>query len=254
MIMTRENTAVGNTLHFDAEEKITEEVTAGLHSLFLKESPFQQPIRSCAVIGNGGILNNSSCGAMIDQADFVFRLNFPPMNWTDDVGTKTNLVTSNPSILVNRFNGLMEKRKPFITMVKEYGSPLILLPAFSYSVNKEVSLRVHYTMEDFDLNSKVLFFNPDYLRNLTAYWKSKKLKFKRLSSGLMVVSAAMEICHQVTLYGFWPFSQDLDGVPLLHHYYDNVPPKPGIHSMPEEFYQYLQMHIQGSLRLNLEHC
>lgn len=254
MIMTQKNAGIGDTLHFDADEKVTQKVTTSLHSLFPKESPFQQPFRSCAVVGNGGILNNSLCGAKIDQADFVFRLNFPPMNWTSDIGTKTNLVTSNPSILVERFSSLTENRKPFITMVKQYGSPLILIPAFSYWGNTEVSLRVHHTMDDFDLNSKVLFFNPDYLRNLTAYWKSKRLKFNRLSSGIIVMSAAMELCHQVTLYGFWPFSQSLDGAPIPHHYYDNVPPKPGVHSMSEEFYQYLKMHIQGSLRLNLERC
>ncbi|XP_073479176.1 alpha-2,8-sialyltransferase 8E-like isoform X1 [Aquarana catesbeiana] len=254
MIMTQENTVIGQTITFDAETKIKQNITKSLYSLFPKKSPFQKPIRTCAVVGNGGILTNSSCGAQIDGADFVFRLNFPPLNWTDDIGAKTDLVTSNPSILMNKFSSLTEKRKPFIMMVQEYSSPLILLPAFSYSANTEVSLRVLYTIEDFDLNSKVVFFNPEYLKNLSAYWKSMGLKFGRLSSGLMVVSIAMEVCDKVTLFGFWPFSKDLNGVPILHHYYDNVPPKPGIHAMPDEFYKYLQMHIQGSLRLNLEHC
>ncbi|XP_040198020.1 alpha-2,8-sialyltransferase 8F-like isoform X1 [Rana temporaria] len=254
VIMTQENTAVGQLIRFDAEDKITQSIIESLYSLFPKKSPFQNPIRSCAVVGNGGILNNSSCGAEIDGADFVFRLNFPPLNWTNDVGTKTDLVTSNPSILLNRFNSLTERRKSFIMMVQEYGSPLILLPAFSYSGNTEVSLRVLYTIEDFNLNSKVVFFNPDFLRKLTAHWTSTGIKSVRLSSGLMAVSVAMEVCDKVTLYGFWPFSQDLDGVPILHHYFDNVPPVHGIHAMPDEFYQYLQMHVQGSLRLNLKHC
>ncbi|XP_040202879.1 alpha-2,8-sialyltransferase 8E-like isoform X2 [Rana temporaria] len=254
MIMTQENTVIGQTINFDAETKIKQNITKSLYSLFPKKSPFQKPIRTCAVVGNGGILNNSSCGAQIDGADFVFRLNFPPLNWTDDVGAKTDLVTSNPSILINRFSSLTEQRKPFIRMVQEYGSPLILLPAFSYSANTEVSLRALYTADEFDLKSKVVFFNPDYLKNLTAHWKSVGLKFVRFSSGLMVMSMAMEVCDEVTLYGFWPFPKDLNGVPILHHYYDNVPPKPGIHAMPEEFYQYLQMHVKGSLRLNLGHC
>ncbi|XP_072255382.1 alpha-2,8-sialyltransferase 8F-like isoform X2 [Pyxicephalus adspersus] len=252
MIVTQENTPIGHTINYDGM-KGQKSVTQSLHSLFPKKSPFQNPIRNCAVVGNGGILNNSFCGAEIDRADFVFRLNLPPLNWTDDVGTKTDVVTANPSILIDRFNSLREKRKPFITWIKNYGSTLIILPAFSYLPNTDVSLRTLYTIEDFDLNSKVVFFNPDYLRNLTTYWKDMGIKSSRLSSGLMLVSAAIEICEKVTLYGFWPFSHSLDGVPILHHYYDNILPKP-VHSMPTEFYQYLQMHVQGTLRLKLEQC
>ncbi|XP_040202885.1 alpha-2,8-sialyltransferase 8F-like isoform X1 [Rana temporaria] len=253
MIVTQENTEMGQTIQYEVEKR-TKNVTEELYNLFPKKSPFQKEIRSCAVVGNGGILNNSFCGNEIDRADFVFRLNLPPLNWTNDVGTKTDLVTANPSILLNKFRGLRKEKEPFITMVKEYGSSMILLPAFSYSMNTEVSFRALYTIKDFDLKSRVVFFNPDYLRNLGAYFKSLGLKFQRLSSGLMMVSVAAEVCETVTLYGFWPFSEDLDGVWISHHYYDNVIPKPGFHSMSDEFYWYLQMHAQGSLRLKLGQC
>lgn len=253
MIVTQENTPIGHTIHYDGD-KGSKNVTASLYSLFPKKSPFHKPIKRCAVVGNGGILNNSFCGTEIDRADFVFRLNLPPLNWTNDVGTKTDVVTANPSILVNKFSKLMERRKPFSTRIKEYGPALIILPAFSYLQDTEISLRTLYTINDFDLNSRAVFFNPDYLKNLAVYWKHIGIKAPRLSSGLMLVSAAIEICDEVTVYGFWPFSQDLDGVPISHHYYDNALPTPKFHDMPEEFYQYLKMHIQGSLHLNLGQC
>ncbi|XP_063785578.1 alpha-2,8-sialyltransferase 8E-like [Pseudophryne corroboree] len=253
MIVTQENSPVGHAIRYDAQKKV-QNVTQSLFGMFPKSSPFQKPIRSCSVVGNGGILKNSSCGAEIDLADFVFRLNLPPMNFTDDVGTKTDLVSANPSILIKRFGSLREKRKPFINMMRAYDSALVLLPAFSYSMNTDVSLRTLYTLEDFDMSSRVVFFNPHYIANLTLHWKNMKLKFRRMSSGLMLASAAIEICEKVTLYGFWPFSQDLTGTFIPHHYYDNVLPKKGVHSMPDEFYRYVQMHSKGSLQLKLGPC
>ncbi|KAM9312344.1 alpha-2,8-sialyltransferase 8F-like [Gastrophryne carolinensis] len=274
MIVTQENNPIGYTISYDGEEEKLK-VTKQLYDLFpkggvtydhvpgdylalwrtnMQKSPFLKPQGSCAVVGNGAVLNGSFCGAEIDKADFVFRMNFPPLNWTDDVGTKTNLVTANPSILVARFDSLSEQRKPFMEMLKEYGSSLILLPAFSYLVNTDVSLRVLYTMEDYDLHGRVVFFNSDYLKRLDEHWKSKGLKFQRMSTGLMLVSAAMEMCEKVTLYGFWPFIEDLNEVPIPHHYYNNVPPNSKVHDMPDEFYQYLQMHVQGALRLHLVPC
>ncbi|KAM9312078.1 alpha-2,8-sialyltransferase 8F-like [Gastrophryne carolinensis] len=253
MIVTQENSPVGNTISYDAEEK-TLNITENFYSLFPKKSRFLKPLGNCAVVGNSGILNGSFCGAKIDNADFVFRMNLPPLNQTKDVGTKTDLVTANPSIIIDKYGSLRERRKPFINKIKEYGSSLLLLPAFSYSFCTDVSLRILYTLEDFDLNSRVVFFNPDYIKRLDSHWKSKGLQSYRMSSGLMLVSVAVEVCEMVTLYGFWPFSEDLNEVPVSHHYYDNVPPNPGMHFMPDEFYQYLQMHIQGSLFLNLAQC
>lgn len=253
LMVTQENTPVGFIIRFDGDGR-TRNVSQSLFDLFPKTSPFAKPIRSCAVVGNGGILRNSSCGADIDAADFVFRLNLPPLNWTKDVGTKTHLVTANPSILIEKYASLHNYRKPFINRVKAYGSALILMPAFSYSMNTEVSLRTLYSLDDFDLSSKVVFFNPHYLQKLSAYWRAAGLRFARMSSGLMLASVAIEVCQKVTLYGFWPFSQDLEGALIPHHYYDNVPPKPGMHSMSAEFNQYLQMHSQGALQLKLGQC
>ncbi|XP_075061698.1 alpha-2,8-sialyltransferase 8E-like [Mixophyes fleayi] len=253
MIVTQENSPVGQVLHYNGQKWVPR-VTESLYNLFPKDSPFQKPIRSCAVVGNGGILKDSFCGAEIDQADFVFRMNLPPLNVTDDVGTKTDLISVNPSILFDKFGGLREKRKPFINIMQAYGSALVLLPAFSFSMNTDVSIRALYALEDFNISSRVVFFNPQYLFKLTLFWKNKQLNFKRMSSGLILVSAAIEVCEKVTLYGFWPFSRDLHGNPIPHHYYDNVPPKPNFHSMSDEFYRYLQMHSQGALQLNLGPC
>ncbi|XP_071944074.1 CMP-N-acetylneuraminate-poly-alpha-2,8-sialyltransferase-like [Antedon mediterranea] len=55
----------------------------------------------CAIIGNGGILENSGCGSEIDtRYDYVMRANIAPIrNFKDDVGTKTNFTVLNYDII-----------------------------------------------------------------------------------------------------------------------------------------------------------
>ncbi|XP_071480469.1 alpha-2,8-sialyltransferase 8B-like [Diadema antillarum] len=53
--------------------------------------------RSCAIVGNSGILTDSKCGAAIDGHDYVIRINLAPIGgkFERDVGTRADLVTFN---------------------------------------------------------------------------------------------------------------------------------------------------------------
>ncbi|KAM8972709.1 alpha-2,8-sialyltransferase 8F-like [Pelodytes ibericus] len=255
LFVTQSNTRMGENITYETQANRQIMVTEQIYQMFPKTSPFTgKRFQSCAVVGNGGILLNSCCGSEINKADFVFRFNLPPMNSSFDIGTKTDLVTANPSILYNSFARLNERRKPFIDTLKPYESALLLMPAFSFTSNTDVSFKVFYTLQDFESKQQLVYFNPKYLSNLATYWKNKGLKFRRLSSGIMIVSTALEMCDQVTLYGFWPFAQGTTGKPIPHHYYDNKIPKPGYHSMPDEFFFYSQMHSKGTLELKLRRC
>ncbi|XP_073506642.1 alpha-N-acetylneuraminide alpha-2,8-sialyltransferase [Phyllobates terribilis] len=254
--MTKVNTPVGENLWFDGEFLYSLIIDNATYSLFPQDTPFRLPLKRCSVVGNGGILKGSRCGKQIDEADFVIRCNLPPLgsDYRLDVGLKTQLVTVNPSIIDKRFQNLLWSRRSFVESLKIYKSSFVYMPAFSMRHGTEPSLRVYYTLADFRSNQSVLFANPNFLRNVGKFWKNKGVHSKRLSTGLFMVSAALSLCEEVTVYGFWPFQIDLKGSPIRHHYYDDVPPLRGFHSMPEEFLQLWLLHKSGVLRVQLGHC
>ncbi|NXI28652.1 SIA8A sialyltransferase, partial [Sterrhoptilus dennistouni] len=254
--MTKMNSPMGKNLWFDGEFLYSVTIDNATYSLFPQATPFQLPLKKCSVVGNGGILKKSGCGKQIDQADFVMRCNLPPLSseYSKDVGSKTQLVTANPSIIQKRFQNLLWSRKAFVDSVKVYNHSYIYMPAFSMKTGTGPSLRVYYTLADFGAKQEVLFANPNFLRDISKFWKSKGIHAKRLSTGLFLVSAALGLCEEVTIYGFWPFSVDLHGKFISHHYYDNVLPDSGFHAMPEEFLQLWFLHKSGVLRMQLEPC
>jgi alpha-N-acetyl-neuraminate alpha-2,8-sialyltransferase (sialyltransferase 8F) len=113
---------------------------------------------------------------------------------------------------------------------------------------------VYYTLKQSQARQKVLFFHPKYLKHLALFWRTKGVTAYRLSTGLMITSVAVELCENVKLYGFWPFSKTIEDTPISHHYYDNTLPKRGFHQMPKEYNQILQLHVKGILKLQFSKC
>ncbi|MCJ8739146.1 hypothetical protein PDJAM_G00043840 [Pangasius djambal] len=258
-VVTQGNSPVGTNIIYDAEQKRKMVVTPALFSLFPKENPFKKaPWDSCAVVGNGGILANSSCGKQIDSATFVIRCNLPPLSngHERDAGKKTHLVTANPSILFQKYHSLNERRRPFVEDMQLYGDTLLFLPAFSFGQNTAVSLRVLYSLEDFSKHGpRVIFFNPAYLKSLAGFWSRQGIRSVRLSSGIMMASLALELCNNVHLYGFWPFgTHPYTHQPLTNHYYDDRPANNRVHAMPAEFEALLNLHNKGIIHLHLGEC
>ncbi|XP_048466521.1 alpha-N-acetylneuraminide alpha-2,8-sialyltransferase [Rhincodon typus] len=251
--VTKVNSPLGKNLKFDGEFLYSLAVNNEIFSMFPQDTPFQLPLKKCSVVGNGGILKESNCGSQIDKADFVMRCNLPPLSneYTKDAGYRTHLVTANPSIIEKRFQNLLWSRKSFVESMKVYGHSYIYMPAFSMKTGTDPSFRTYYTLSDFSANQTILFANPDFLRNVEKFWKGKGIHAKRLSTGLFLVSVALGLCEDVTLYGFWPFSMDLHGRIISHHYYDNVMPFSGYHAMPEEFLQLWLLHKSGILKMQI---
>ncbi|XP_058259883.1 alpha-2,8-sialyltransferase 8B-like isoform X3 [Hemibagrus wyckioides] len=257
-VVTQTNSPVGTNITFDADKKIVA-VKLDLYNVFPKESPFKNaPWDSCAVVGNGGILANSSCGKLINSASYVIRCNLPPLSngHEKDTGNKTSLVTANPSIFMQRYKSLNERRKPFVNDMKLYGDALIVVPAFSFWQNMAVSMRALYSLEEINSSGpQAIFFNPSYLKSLADFWRGHGIKAVRLSSGIMMASLALEVCSNVHLYGFWPFElHPYTHQQITNHYYDNKPVNKKMHAMSAEFEALMDLHNKGVIHLHLGEC
>ncbi|XP_052449285.1 alpha-2,8-sialyltransferase 8E isoform X1 [Carassius gibelio] len=252
LYLTKKNTAVNQSIPYETSKRVYK-VGAALHKMLPEDFPWSSRghLGRCAVVGNGGILKNSSCGREIDSADFVIRLNLAPIN-DSDVGVKTDLVTINPSQLSAK--NMAVNPDPLVQRVSVYGNASLMISAFSYTDCTAVSVKTLQVLQPIRPQQPVVFFSPYYLKTLDCFWKGLGLKVKRLSTGFMLVNVALELCDDVHLFGFWPFDINLKKQTLQHHYYDNKPPKPFVHAMPDEFVHLLQLHSQGALTLHLQPC
>ncbi|XP_035847412.1 alpha-2,8-sialyltransferase 8E isoform X6 [Sander lucioperca] len=303
LFTTKRNTPAGTKLRYEVDTSGILPITNEVFNMFQDDMPYSKSqYKKCAVVGNGGIIKNTKCGKEIDSADFVFRCNIPPINakYSADVGTKTDLVTINPSIITERyckygsereirpislslslslspsqsvsslllfwllsshvfhflcrFQKLEKWRRPFYEVLQNYENSSVVLPAFYNTRNTDVSFRVKYMLDDFDSQRGVFFFHPQYLLNVQRFWAVQGVRAKRVSSGLMLVTAALEMCEEVHLYGFWAFPMNPSGIFITHHYYDNVKPRPGFHAMPHEIFNFIHMHTRGILNVHTGQC
>ncbi|XP_016429756.1 alpha-2,8-sialyltransferase 8E-like [Sinocyclocheilus rhinocerous] len=254
LFLTKRNTAVNQTIPYETSTISTYTMNDTLHSMLPEDFPWSgRRLGRCAVVGSGGILKNSSCGREIDSADFVIRFNLASIN-DSDVGLKTDLVTINPSQIQREYKDLEKKPNPLVKRVSVYGNASLIMPAFAYTFCTGLSIRTLKALHPIRPQQPVVFFSPYYLQTLDRFWKGRGLKSIRLSTGFMLISAALEVCEHVHVYGFWPFDTDLQDNPVPYHYYDLRRPSKRMHKMPEEFVRLLQLHSQGALTLHLQPC
>ncbi|XP_073730956.1 uncharacterized protein [Misgurnus anguillicaudatus] len=71
---TKQNTAVNQNITYETDSKLTYQINEELHNILPEDFPWSgRTLGHCAVVGNAGILKNSSCGREIDTADYVIR-------------------------------------------------------------------------------------------------------------------------------------------------------------------------------------
>uniref|UniRef100_F6T7R6 alpha-N-acetylgalactosaminide alpha-2,6-sialyltransferase n=1 Tax=Equus caballus TaxID=9796 RepID=F6T7R6_HORSE len=160
------------------------------------EKPRRSCIR-CAVVGNGGMLNGSRWGWLIDAHDYVFRVNGAVIKGFEaDVVTKTSFYgftvnTMKHSIVNDRNLG-------FTSVPQRRGLRYVFIPA---SIRAYVMLR-----------SAILGVPVPKGRVLKSSLMNTEAKYIYMpSTGALLLLTALHTCDQVSAYGFitkkyWKFS------------------------------------------------
>lgn len=268
--MTSDDATVGQLQRFYHSKAIPMvEVPPGISRLLPKKQLFRNTrYETCALVGNGGILLNSSCGESIDEKDFVIRCNFAEMEgFSADVGTKTDVLTFNPSILNRKFSKLKSSamRTKFLKRIQSYGKYVLWVPVFTPHF---LPIDVRTVLTFYEKNSNYLkdvqlAFPGNVLPEILDFWMSKGVDEERISTGLLMYIIASTICDKIHLYGFYPFPE-YNNKPIPYHYEDPVNKSMTtsefnsnfrrFHRLPDEFVYLKKMHSAGALQLNIGTC
>ncbi|XP_006824342.2 alpha-N-acetylneuraminide alpha-2,8-sialyltransferase-like [Saccoglossus kowalevskii] len=92
--------------------------------------------------------------------------------------------------------------------------------------------------------------HPTHMIETRRHWKKWGIN-KIMSTGFYLVSVAIELCDEVQLYGFWPFTVSPRGKPVSYHYYDDLN-FTTTHNFSAEFDVLVKLHELGVVELNVD--
>lgn len=252
----------GDVIHYVLDRRRTLNISQDLHSLLPEVSPMKnRRFKTCAVVGNSGILLDSECGKEIDNHDFVIRCNLAPVvEFAADVGTKSDFITMNPSVVQRAFGGFRNEsdREKFVHRLSMLNDSVLWIPAFMVKGGEKHVEWVNALILKNKLKVRTAYPSLRLIHAVRGYWLTNKVHIKRPSTGLLMYTLTTRFCDEIHLYGFWPFPKDLYGKPVKYHYYDDLKYRyfsnASPHRMPLEFKTLHMLHNQGALKLTTGKC
>ncbi|XP_066273067.1 alpha-N-acetylgalactosaminide alpha-2,6-sialyltransferase 1-like isoform X1 [Branchiostoma lanceolatum] len=145
---------------------------------------------SCAVVGNGGMLNGSGMGKEIDRHDFVFRVNQAyTRGYEDDVGSRTtHYVFFDRSVL--------RMKRDHYPVSQNITYIFVPCRIQDYSYLKRIGTGTNQFKVPPE-NVRVL--HPDFMRYMHFVWMRVRA-FRPTTGGIMAM-VALHACDKLSLYG-----------------------------------------------------
>ncbi|XP_023800500.1 CMP-N-acetylneuraminate-poly-alpha-2,8-sialyltransferase [Cyanistes caeruleus] len=260
--VVKSNFKPGDVIHYVLDRRRTLNISQDLHSLLPEVSPMKnRRFKTCAVVGNSGILLKSGCGKEIDSHDFIIRCNLAPVvEFAADVGTKSDFITMNPSVVQRAFGGFRNEsdREKFVRRLSMLNDSVLWIPAFMVKGGEKHVEWVNALILKNKLKVRTAYPSLRLIHAVRGYWLTNKVRIKRPSTGLLMYTLATRFCDEIHLYGFWPFPKDLHGKPVKYHYYDDLKYRyfsnASPHRMPLEFKTLYVLHSRGALKLTTGKC
>ncbi|XP_065137848.1 CMP-N-acetylneuraminate-beta-galactosamide-alpha-2,3-sialyltransferase 1 [Paramisgurnus dabryanus] len=168
--------------------------------------------RTCAVVGNSGNLLESHYGPLIDNNDFVIRMNKGPVEgFEDDVGSKTTHRIMYPESAVHLDNTTHLVLLPFKLLDIEW-----VTSALTTGRIKKTRFKV---IDKLQANKdKVMVMHPTFMHYVHTTWLHIKARRSYPSTGFLALMFGLHICDEVNVFGFGADSRG-----TWYHYFEGLP-------------------------------
>ncbi|XP_021094454.1 type 2 lactosamine alpha-2,3-sialyltransferase isoform X4 [Heterocephalus glaber] len=183
-----------------------------------------EPCKKCVVVGNGGVLKNKTLGEKIDSYDIIIRMNNGPvLGHEEEVGRRTTFRLFYPESVFSDPNHNDPNTTAILTVFKPLDLKWLveLLTRGKINTNgfwKKPALNLIYKPHQIRILDPFIIKTAAY--DLLHFPKvfPKNQKPKHPTTGIIAITLAFHICHEVHLAGFKYNFSDLKS-PL--HYYGN---------------------------------
>ncbi|KAI2661456.1 CMP-N-acetylneuraminate-beta-galactosamide-alpha-2,3-sialyltransferase 1 [Labeo rohita] len=168
--------------------------------------------RTCAVVGNSGNLVGSFYGPLIDNHDFVMRMNKAPVEgYEKDVGNKTTHRFFYPESAIHLDNNTHLVVLPFKLLDIQW-----ITSALSDGSVKRTRFKV---IDKLQTNKDmVMIMHPAFIYYVRTTWLHLRRSYP--STGFLVLMFALHICDEVSVFGFGANTKG-----AWHHYFEEMPKK-----------------------------